>query len=506
MQVSSMSDVLAGARFVERRLATAGWLALASLICVALDTVHLGRASLWSDEIFSRYYYEVFGTRFMFGEGLQVEPTPPTYYLLLQAWMLLFGSSEAALRSLSVASDAAAVPLVFLLAREIGGRRAAVAATLLFALCPTGLYFAQEARVYAMTLPATALVLFALATYLRNPSSRFAAVAYVFGATLCLYLHTTLLFMVAACALVVALTLLARGGTASRSAVVRWVALNIAVLLLALPYLVHVLGASQSGGLDWISPLQFRDVVNSVAAVSAGMLTPFPWPSAPVAALFLLALAASLLVHRPTVNAAAVLVFIAGVFLAELILVSLFRPILLPRVLCWTIVPLCVLTGRQLVCAGPLRFVVAVGALLAFGGGLIAYETARNGNKEPWRDVFAQLGPDLQQADTIVLSPHFDPMILRYYAPTMVRSARMWDEQLRPTVMTTAAQRMQVPSISRQQIIGDIAAGKVIWVMSNAVDFSYLNLLNDNQTAEQTLSWNCGTAPCIKAERYAAMK
>lgn len=99
--------------------------------------------------------------------------------------MLLFGDSEAALRWLSVACDAVALPLVFLLSRELIGRREAVLAALLFALCPAGLYYTQEARVYAMTLPLAALVLFAIAAYLRDPGSRTAAVAFAFGATLC---------------------------------------------------------------------------------------------------------------------------------------------------------------------------------------------------------------------------------------------------------------------------------------------------------------------------------
>jgi len=507
VQVSSMFGASRTTRSKDWQITMAAWLLLTLLVCVALDTIHLGQASLWSDEIFSRYYYEVFGPGFMFGEGLRVEPTPPTYWIVLQGWMLLFGDSEAALRSLSVVCDVAALPLVFLLSRELIGRREAALAGLLFALCPAGLYYAQEARVYAMTLPPAALALFAVAAYLRDPRSRTAAVAYVFGATLCLYLHTTLLFMVASCALVITLALLAtRNMVAVRPAVLRWVALNIAVLVLALPYLVHVLGASQSGGLDWIGPLQLRDVVSSVAAVTDGLLTPFPWPGAPIATMFLLTLAASVLVHRPTARAMAVLVFIPGVFLAELILVSLFRPILLPRVLCWTIVPLCVLTSRQILCAGRLRFAVAAAAVIAFGSGLVAQETARNANKEPWRDVFAQLGPELNQADLVVLSPRFDPMILKYYAPTAVRSLRMWDEQLRPTVMTTAAQRMQIPSIGRAQIIGDIAAGKVVWVLSNSVDIPYLKLLAGHRPAERTLTWDCGPWPCIEAERYAGAK
>ena len=501
MQIAGVSSARPGKALGDRNIAVYGILFLTLLICVILDTVHLGRASLWGDEIFSRYYYQVFGPGFMFSEGLRVEPTPPTYYVLLRWWMLLFGDSEAALRSLSVVCNVAALPLVFLLSRELTGRREALVAALLFALSPIGLNFAQEARVYAMTLPPAALVLLAVAAYLRNSRSRPAEVAYVVGATLCLYLHATLLFMVASCALVVALMLLARGLTAGRSAVLRWVVLNSIVLVLALPYLVHVLNASQSGGLDWISPLQLRDVVNSVAVVTDGLLTPFPWPSAFVATALLSVLAASLLVHRPTANTAAVLVFIPGVFFIELILVSLARPILLPRVLCWTSIPLCVLIGRQLLCAGRLRFAIAGAVVVAFGTGLVAQETARNANKEPWREIFAQLGSQLSQADLIVLSPRFNPLVLKYYDPGAIRAARLWDEQLRPSIMTVAAQRMQIPVIDWKQISDDIAAGKVVWVLSNSVDIPYLRLLDGLVPAEQTLTWDCGAAPCIEAER-----
>lgn len=501
MQMFGVSSARPRKTFGDQRVAVYAMLFLTLLICVTLDTIHLGRASLWSDEVFSRYYYQVFGPGFVFSEGLRVEPTPPTYYVLLQWWMRLFGDSEAALRSLSVACNVAALPLVFLLSRQLTGRREALVAALLFALSPIGLNFAQEARVYAMTLPPAALVLLAVAAYLRNPRSRTAAVAYVFGATLCLYLHVTLLLMVASCALVVTLMLMARRSVAGRSAVLRWMMLNAIVLVLALPYLVHVVGASQSGGLDWIGPLKLRDVVSSVAVVTDGLLTPFPWPSAFIATTLLSVLAASLLVHRPTADTAAVLVFIPGVFLAELILVSLVRPILLPRVLCWTSIPLCVLIGRQLLCAGRLRFVLAVAVVAAFGTGLVAQETARNANKEPWREMFAQLGSQLSQADLVVLSPRFNPLVVKYYDPGIMRSARLWDERLRPSIMTVAAQRMLIAGIDRKQISDGSAAGKVIWVLSNSVDAPYLELLNRLVPAAQTLTWDCGAAPCIEAEK-----
>ena len=53
------------------------------VLCVALRAYHIGAASLWSDEIFSRYYGDLFGLHYLVTDGLSREPTPPTYYCLL---------------------------------------------------------------------------------------------------------------------------------------------------------------------------------------------------------------------------------------------------------------------------------------------------------------------------------------------------------------------------------------------------------------------------------------
>ena len=55
-------------------------LGLIILLCAALRLYHLGAASLWSDEIFSRYYADVFGLRYLVTGGLSLERPilPPT--------------------------------------------------------------------------------------------------------------------------------------------------------------------------------------------------------------------------------------------------------------------------------------------------------------------------------------------------------------------------------------------------------------------------------------------
>src|SRR6202021_1025178 len=117
------------------------------LLCATLRFYHLGAASLWSDEIFSRYYVDLFGLHYVLSDGLSKETNPPTYYLLLQGWTALWGHSEAALRSLSSLASFLCVPETHLLGRELGAKSRALPAPLLCALCPTSVYFAQEARV-----------------------------------------------------------------------------------------------------------------------------------------------------------------------------------------------------------------------------------------------------------------------------------------------------------------------------------------------------------------------
>src|ERR1700678_637203 len=93
-----------------------------TILCAALSIYHLGAASLWSDEMFSRYYADLFGVHYALTDGLSKETNPPTYYLLLRGWIALWGSSETALRSLSVVAGILCVPVTYLLGRELAGR------------------------------------------------------------------------------------------------------------------------------------------------------------------------------------------------------------------------------------------------------------------------------------------------------------------------------------------------------------------------------------------------
>jgi len=84
--------------------------------------------------------------------ALKHDGSPPLYYLLLHGWIAIFGDSTAAVRSLSSVISLFALPLAWLVGREIGGRRLAGPMLLIAASTPYALRYATETRMYQLIL------------------------------------------------------------------------------------------------------------------------------------------------------------------------------------------------------------------------------------------------------------------------------------------------------------------------------------------------------------------
>ena len=89
------------------------------IICITvlgtfLRFYHIGVKSLWIDEAFSFRSAQLPLSQ-IWGAQALVEPNPPLYYTLLKLWILFFGESEAALRSLSAVIGILTIPLIDLL-------------------------------------------------------------------------------------------------------------------------------------------------------------------------------------------------------------------------------------------------------------------------------------------------------------------------------------------------------------------------------------------------------
>lgn len=128
------------------------------IIFLAITFGNVTNASIWFDEAFSAYLIQ-----FNYWEILQftaADVHPPVYYWLLKTWSLVFGTTEIALRSMSIFFGALAIGGGFFIARQFFGRSVAAVSVLFLALAPTLIRYSDEARMYTL---ATVIVL--AATY-----------------------------------------------------------------------------------------------------------------------------------------------------------------------------------------------------------------------------------------------------------------------------------------------------------------------------------------------------
>lgn len=105
--------------------------------------------SYWADESLTAYEVGLpFGS--MINTVVHLETTPPLYFVLIWVWGHVFGTSEAALRSVSALAGLALVPIAYLATRELISRWAGVIAAAFVTVNPFLIWYSQEARAYML--------------------------------------------------------------------------------------------------------------------------------------------------------------------------------------------------------------------------------------------------------------------------------------------------------------------------------------------------------------------
>jgi 4-amino-4-deoxy-L-arabinose transferase-like glycosyltransferase len=128
------------------------------------------------------------------------DTSPPLYYVLLNAWTRPFGTSDAALRLLSVACAVLTIPLLWLIGRDVGQRRMAWSACVLFSCSAVAIYNSAEGRMYALLwLLVSGLAWLTLRLSRPGPPSDWTSAAWVFVGTAGLYTHYFFAFVWLAC-------------------------------------------------------------------------------------------------------------------------------------------------------------------------------------------------------------------------------------------------------------------------------------------------------------------
>lgn len=177
---------------------------IAALLVVALAAAlrlyRLGHESLWLDEARSwSYVTRQYTMPELLFELPMADPHPPLYYLFLDGWVALAGTSEVALRFPSVVFGVATVALCYLLGARLVDRWTGVAAATLVAVSSFHVYHSQSARMYSLFAALTLVSMYFFVDLTDDDEpDRNAVVGYVLATILMGYTHVFGLFVILA--------------------------------------------------------------------------------------------------------------------------------------------------------------------------------------------------------------------------------------------------------------------------------------------------------------------
>jgi hypothetical protein len=353
-------------------------------------------------------------------DALRLDGSPPLYYVLLHFWMEVAGTSEEAVRSLSLVCALLAVPVAWWAARVPFGERASWMAAVLAATNPFLTLYAQEARMYALAalLAIVACGAFARAFGADAERRRRWAIVYAVALAALLYTHNWALFFGAACGIAwIALVATTRAGPARRELLMTGAIAFGGAILLYLPWVPTTLYQAAHTGAPWSESPSFLALLGTPGR----MLGKF----AQVALLLAAGAGLVRLFARPLSPAGR----IAGCLLAIAVLTvvlawisSQASPAWANRYLAFSVAPLLLVAGAGLANAGALGF-----------AGLVVAAALAAGNTPPdfksnVRDVTEAIAPSLRPGDLVVSTQPEQVSVLAYYLPDGLRYGTLTGE------------------------------------------------------------------------------
>jgi mannosyltransferase len=129
---------------------------------------------------------------------LREDGSPPLYYLLLHAWMQIWGRGETATHVLSLIWALVAIPVAYWAGASVFDRRTGIYCAVLAAGLPFLTIYAQETRMYSLVLVESIVVAASFLHVFVRGRRRFVPV-FVASLTAALYTHNWALFLGLAC-------------------------------------------------------------------------------------------------------------------------------------------------------------------------------------------------------------------------------------------------------------------------------------------------------------------
>ena len=322
-----------------------GALLLVILLAFGLRVYRLDAQAIWWDESLSVYRATrdlgtVLANTILIQNVVTTDTVPQCYFVILHFLVRAFGTSEFALRFLSVIANVATIPLLYALARRWLGNLAALIAALLGALSPFYVWYEQEARAYALVLFWSTLAVYALTcafqvsgsrsriSFLTFHVSRFSllVLVYLFASVAALYTHYFAIFLFPFHAVLI---LIRVWQTRHR----RWFfflpALPFASAILLVPQVLTSAAGNIGTGPSFVPlDVMLRDLLNSFSVGITLDWATAVWIDGVMLALFLLGIVIPYSESRLTPHASRTLI-LAYLFLpvVGVLILSLARPL-----------------------------------------------------------------------------------------------------------------------------------------------------------------------------------
>ena len=406
------------------------WLAGILLLAALLRFYALGAESLWLDEATSLVVADNSPAQIV---ALTAEDIhPPLYYLLLRAW-LVFGQSEAVLRSLSAVIGLLSVAGLYGLGRALWTPLAGAMAALLLAVSPLHIWYSQEARMYGLA-SLWAIIASGLLYRAWGRSGWGHWAGYALALALGMYTHYFFGFVVVAHVVFVGYMLLRRN--TPRAVLLGWVGAQLAWVALFAPWIPTVIRQLRGGGGAWVTHAVGRPTLQVLWDTYIGftigpvreMLPVWLRRGAYVAYLLVL-IGALWLIFRSRaekVPAGHWAKMDSGVFcliwcvvpIGTAWLASQVKPMYALRYMLPFLPVFCLLVAlglASLIKSRPAVGLILAGALLALNlGG--AWLLATTPQKPDWRGLTADLVEQVEEGDVIVPEPFWNAKPLHYYA------------------------------------------------------------------------------------------
>ena len=312
----------------------------------------------------------------MVGDSLAAHHLPS--YFAIAAIFGHYGMSEFVLRLPSAVFGAASCGVLFLIGRTLGGWRAGLVAGLLLALSPLQVQYGQEARSYTFVILMMAIGFLGLVELardprgaslpFRSPGARLAPwVIYTLGTIGALNVLSTAFFWLISANLAAVAILLDK--TIDRGRFLkRWLAAQVIVLLFTLPWFGAMdvfTGGQMTNATNWVPGITFHSffsVLGSLYLMRVSRLINFhlfpsaiPGFGALIIILAILGLArlrswrqagtssdSSQGGSRTLLLALAIVAIVPPV---TILLISIIKPLWMPRYLLWSSVPFLVFVG-----------------------------------------------------------------------------------------------------------------------------------------------------------------